>query len=156
MSNNNGGGDDNNKGYEVGYGKPPKEYQFVKGQSGNPAGRPRHPRTVVEALNKILSKRMSMPEGERSKRVTYMFALMKLIVSDTFKDEKSRKFLIKNFHHLIDLQEEFDYEDGVTKRAKNESGIDDFSKFHDCPEAKKRMKILKNRIYDYLDKNTPE
>lgn len=30
--------------YEVGYGKPPKSTQFKKGQSGNPNGRPRHPR----------------------------------------------------------------------------------------------------------------
>jgi hypothetical protein len=28
-------------GYEVGYGKPPKDRQFRKGQSGNPSGRPR-------------------------------------------------------------------------------------------------------------------
>ncbi len=28
-------------GYEVGYGKPPKDRQFRKGQSGNPGGRPR-------------------------------------------------------------------------------------------------------------------
>lgn len=37
--------DDNNKGknYDVGYGKPPAEHQFKKGQSGNPAGRPKAP-----------------------------------------------------------------------------------------------------------------
>lgn len=28
-------------GYSVGYGKPPKDTQFKKGQSGNPEGRPR-------------------------------------------------------------------------------------------------------------------
>ena len=27
--------------YEVGYGKPPKEHRFKKGQSGNPRGRPK-------------------------------------------------------------------------------------------------------------------
>ena len=27
--------------YVVGYGKPPAEYRFKKGQSGNPRGRPR-------------------------------------------------------------------------------------------------------------------
>lgn len=29
------------KEYEVGYKKPPKNYQFKKGQSGNPKGRPK-------------------------------------------------------------------------------------------------------------------
>lgn len=30
------------KEYEIGYGKPPKEYQFKKGQSGNKKGRPKN------------------------------------------------------------------------------------------------------------------
>ena len=32
---------DTNKDYEVGYKKPPKEYQFKPGVSGNPKGRPK-------------------------------------------------------------------------------------------------------------------
>lgn len=30
-----------NNGYDVGYGKPPKDKQFKKGKSGNPKGRPK-------------------------------------------------------------------------------------------------------------------
>ena len=37
--------------YEVGYGKPPKEYQWKKGcRSPNPKGRPKKIRTLKEAL----------------------------------------------------------------------------------------------------------
>jgi hypothetical protein len=36
----------NGEDYEVGFGKPPREYQFKKGQSGNPRGRPRKPKLV--------------------------------------------------------------------------------------------------------------
>jgi Family of unknown function (DUF5681) len=36
--------------YEIGYGKPPKAYDFQKGQSGNPRGRPRKPPATVAAM----------------------------------------------------------------------------------------------------------
>lgn len=46
--------------YEVGYGKPPKATQFVKGQSGNPKGRPRKAR--AEDLTDI-EREMNAPGG---------------------------------------------------------------------------------------------
>jgi hypothetical protein len=40
-SNHNSNEDGASETYEIGYGKPPKEYQFKKGRSGNPRGRPK-------------------------------------------------------------------------------------------------------------------
>lgn len=37
--------------YEVGYGKPPAETRFKKGQSGNPNGRPKGSRNRLSAKN---------------------------------------------------------------------------------------------------------
>ena len=46
---------------EVGYGKPHKKYQFKKGQSGNPKGRPKKfiPKTTMEWLKYIASLNLS-------------------------------------------------------------------------------------------------
>jgi len=37
-------------GESVGYRRPPKSSQFVKGRSGNPRGRPRRPKTVSASV----------------------------------------------------------------------------------------------------------
>lgn len=50
------------QGYEVGNKKPPKEYQFRPGQSGNPAGKP--PGTV-SIVTEIKKKLLEMPIGEK-------------------------------------------------------------------------------------------
>ena len=34
--------------YEVGRGKPPAEFRFMKGQSGNPGGRPKRERSKLD------------------------------------------------------------------------------------------------------------
>lgn len=39
--------------YEVGYAKPPQQHRFVKGQSGNPRGRPRRPRPAPDKVRGV-------------------------------------------------------------------------------------------------------
>ena len=47
---------------KIGYGKPPKEYQFKKGQSGNPGGRPKN--TLKDYVRQ---KFMAMTDREKEK-----------------------------------------------------------------------------------------
>src|ERR1700681_72718 len=43
---------------EGGYKKPPKAFQFQKGRSGNPSGRPRKAQGIPELLAKIAKQRV--------------------------------------------------------------------------------------------------
>ena len=52
-------------GYEVGYGKPPVHTRFRKGQSGNPAGRPRRRTDLASLLTKALDRQVAS-EGRNS------------------------------------------------------------------------------------------
>lgn len=51
----------------VGFGKPPKERQFRKGQSGNPKGRPKRDKTIRSILQKIATETITakLPTGEK-------------------------------------------------------------------------------------------
>lgn len=48
----------------VGYGKPPKATRFVKGQSGNPKGRPKHEKTLRALFTKIMRERVTVPTSD--------------------------------------------------------------------------------------------
>ena len=53
-------------GYEVGYGKPPEDTRFRKGQSGNPRGRPKGARNKLPALNEERMKTIILQEAYRT------------------------------------------------------------------------------------------
>jgi hypothetical protein len=64
-------------GNETGYGKPPKKYQFKKGQSGNPRGRPKKTRNLLEKESSVLFQqelnRKLTATGPDGQRVTMTF-----------------------------------------------------------------------------------
>ncbi len=49
--------------YEVGCGKPPKEYQFKPGQSGNPRGRPKSRKSGSTDISELLGEPIKVTTG---------------------------------------------------------------------------------------------
>lgn len=93
--------------YEVGYGKPPKATQFVKGQSGNPSGRPTGKRNHATILNDALNEKVSVTENGKRITITKLEAMFKQIVNKaTTGDSNSIKQLIQMFPWLDRLSDD--------------------------------------------------
>ncbi|UVK55342.1 hypothetical protein DBIPINDM_001849 [Mesorhizobium sp. AR02] len=55
---------------EIGYGKPPREYRYPKGVSGNPRGRPKKHQTVGEKFEAALNRMMTIHEADGPRQIS--------------------------------------------------------------------------------------
>lgn len=68
--------------YEVGYGRPPAQHRFAKGQSGNPGGRPKGKKpkakqqTLIELLNKVTQREITITVNDQRVKMTMMEAVL--------------------------------------------------------------------------------
>jgi hypothetical protein len=78
--------------YRVGPGRPPKEYQFKPGQSGNPKGAPRKPESIAPELGAILERslngKVTLRQGENEKIVTKCAAGIEQLVTQFAKGDR--------------------------------------------------------------------
>ena len=75
------GKDKSPSGYQVGYGKPPAQTRFKKGQSGNPNGRPKGTLNLATVITKTLRERVVINENGQRKIVTKLEAAVKQLVN---------------------------------------------------------------------------
>lgn len=94
------------KEYEVGYGKPPKEYQFKKGQSGNKKGRPKNSKNTYVLLDEILSQTIPITENGKLMHISKRNALLIQLVNKAVKgDLKALNALLPHML-VVDAKEE--------------------------------------------------
>ena len=67
--------------YEVGFGKPPVDTRFKKGQSGNPKGRPKGTLNMATVLARTLREKVVVNESGRRKVITKLEAAIKQLVN---------------------------------------------------------------------------
>jgi hypothetical protein len=104
--------------YEVGYGRPPTETRWRKGQSGNPGPKKRKPVSVatVEIIDRLFSEPVEIVENGAPRKVSTLEAiLMRLWAAEISgskragrvrlqflelvpKDDREREFIIKEIY----------------------------------------------------------
>lgn len=105
--------DDNSGAYEVGYGRPPVNRRFKKGQSGNLKGRPRTRGQVNLDLEQILNAPVEVVHNGKSvrkqpKMVALLSTLKKALKGDT-----------QSLCYLVDQLVKYQVIDTSTPRAQN-------------------------------------
>jgi hypothetical protein len=91
--------DPSDQDYRVGPGRPPKEYQFKPGQSGNPKGARRKPRSIALDLKALferaLNRKVTLRQGEQQKIMTKAALGIEQLVNQFAKgDRHARRDLL--------------------------------------------------------------
>jgi hypothetical protein len=89
--------------YGVGFGKPPEQSRFVKGQSGNPSGRPKGSKNLATVLDRELRQRVVINENGQRKVITKLEAAVKQVVN---KAAAGDLCALKQLHALVRSAEE--------------------------------------------------
>ncbi len=79
--------DPRDKAYAIGYRRPPRHSQFQPGHSGNPSGRAKRSRNLSTILKAVLEEPITIREGERTRRVPRMEALVRTLYSQAVKGD---------------------------------------------------------------------
>ncbi len=87
--------------FEVGYGKPPKDTRFKPGQSGNPAGRPKSPRSLARDLLEEMYETVTVGEGETRETLSKQRSILRGLTAKAMEgDPKAAAMVIELVQRL--------------------------------------------------------
>jgi hypothetical protein len=140
------------EGYRVGPGRPPREHQFKPGQSGNPKGARRKAPSLVPdlkaVLERALSKKVTLRQGEREQTVTLLTAGIEQLVAQFAKgDRHARRDLLDLAQKLgIDLKARVERALETDFAAEDEALLADYLKRHGATAVapNRRSSALRN------------
>ncbi len=90
-----------NSEYAVGYCRPPAQYRFAKGQSGNRAGRPKGTKNLKTDLLEEMQEQILVREGNREKKLSKQRAMLKSMTARAIKgDSKAANDLLGWLYRL--------------------------------------------------------
>jgi hypothetical protein len=91
----------------VGYGNPPKESRFKKGQSGNRRGRPKGSKNLKTDLTEELQTEIKVREGPRAIKISKQRAIVKTLIAKTLTgDARAVTTLTNLMCRVLDLGDE--------------------------------------------------
>lgn len=96
--------DKESKEYEVGYGRPPKEYQFKPGTSGNYKGRPKKKSDFRSDLAEIIEKEVPVNINGQYVTMSTRKAALQVLIAKALKGENTALKILINL--LISQPEE--------------------------------------------------
>jgi hypothetical protein len=142
--------------YRVGPGRPPKEFQWKPGQSGNPAGRTRKTPSIAPdlkaVLERALSKKVTLRQGEREQTVTLLTAGIEQLAAQFAKgDRHARRDLLDLAQKLgIDLKARVERALETDFAAEDEALLADYLKRHGATAVapNRRSSALRNGRQD--------
>jgi len=106
------------KDYTIGYGKPPEGSRFRKGQSGNPAGRPRGSKNLATLIDQVMSEPVIVNENGKRKKISSREAMIKRLRNQALSgDTKSIQILLPEIRSIDERRDSSASEGGRLDEA---------------------------------------
>ena len=120
-----GGGRKAGNDYAVGYGKPPVNTRFKRGQSGNPKGRPKGSRNFKTEIHEALRARVVVTIGGKTRKISTLAASMLKLVKRGFDGD------VRALRLLIDLAQTCNDEEQTLTAGTSDDDLQLLAVFED-------------------------